>query len=56
MVINIDINAIPGGEALRLKPNLPKRKPRFSIKTTGSKASCPSSSGKKFKNCCGREA
>jgi preprotein translocase subunit SecA len=53
---NIDLNALPGGEAPKLKLNLPKRKPSFSIETTGRNAPCPCGSGKKFKNCCGREA
>ncbi|RPJ34457.1 MAG: preprotein translocase subunit SecA [Verrucomicrobiaceae bacterium] len=53
---NIDLNAIPGAEAPALKLNLPKRKPSFSIETTGRNALCPCGSGKKFKNCCGREA
>jgi preprotein translocase subunit SecA len=39
-----------------LKLNLPKRKPSFSIETTGRNAPCPCGSGKKFKQCCGREA
>ncbi len=54
---NIDISAIPGDEAApTLKLNLPKRKPSFSIETTGRNAACPCGSGKKFKQCCGREA
>ncbi len=53
---NIDIDAISGGEAPTLKLNLPKRKPSFSIETTGRNAPCPCGSGKKFKQCCGREA
>jgi preprotein translocase subunit SecA len=53
---NIDINALPGGETPKLKLNLPKRKPSFSIETTGRNAPCPCGSGKKYKNCCGREA
>jgi preprotein translocase subunit SecA len=53
---NIDLNAIPGGEVPKLKLNLPKRKPSFSIETTGRNAPCPCGSGKKYKNCCGREA
>ena len=40
----------------KLKLNLPKRKPSFSIETTGRNAPCPCGSGKKYKNCCGREA
>jgi preprotein translocase subunit SecA len=53
---NININAIPGAEAPKLKLNLPKRKPSFDIETTGRNAPCPCGSGKKYKNCCGREA
>ncbi len=40
----------------KLKLNLPKRKPSFSIENTGRNAPCPCGSGKKFKNCCGRQA
>jgi len=40
----------------KLKLNLPKRKPSFSIETTGRNAPCPCGSGKKYKQCCGREA
>jgi len=39
-----------------LKLNLPKRKPSFDIESTGRNAPCPCGSGKKFKNCCGRQA
>ena len=45
----------PGTES-KLKLNLPKRKPSFSIESTGRNAPCPCGSGKKFKQCCGREA
>lgn len=38
-----------------LKLNLPKRKPSFSIETTGRNAPCPCGSGKKYKQCCGKE-
>jgi len=53
---NIDLNALPGGEAPKLKLNLPKRKPSFSIENAGRNAPCPCGSGKKFKQCCGKEA
>jgi preprotein translocase subunit SecA len=53
---NFDPSAVPSPEGTRLKLNLPKRKPSFSIETTGRNAPCPCGSGKKFKNCCGREA
>jgi len=51
-------NQVPGtdnDEAPTLKLNLPKRKPSFSIETTGRNAPCPCGSGKKFKQCCGKE-
>ena len=53
---NIDPSRIasPGGGELKL--NLPKRKPSFSIETTGRNAPCPCGSGKKYKQCCGKEA
>ncbi len=38
-----------------LKLNLPKRKPSFSIETAGRNAPCPCGSGKKYKQCCGKE-
>jgi preprotein translocase subunit SecA len=44
-----------GEESPALKLNLPKRKPSFSIETAGRNAPCPCGSGKKFKQCCGRE-
>jgi preprotein translocase subunit SecA len=45
----------PGGGSLKL--NLPKRKaPTFNVETVGRNAPCPCGSGKKFKQCCGREA
>ena len=53
---NLDPSAIPSPEGTTLKLNLPKRKPSFSIESTGRNAPCPCGSGKKFKNCCGREA
>ncbi len=46
-----------GGEnKSKLKLSLPKRKPSFSIETTGRNSPCPCGSGKKFKQCCGRQA
>jgi len=45
--------ASPEGSTLKL--NLPKRKPSFSIETSGRNALCPCGSGKKFKQCCGKE-
>ncbi len=53
---NLDPSAIPSPEGSTLKLNLPKRKPSFSIETTGRNAPCPCGSGKKYKQCCGREA
>ncbi len=53
---NIDPSALPSPEGTSLKLNLPKRKPSFSIESTGRNAPCPCGSGKKFKQCCGREA
>jgi preprotein translocase subunit SecA len=53
---NVDPSSLPSSEGSTLKLNLPKRKPSFSIETTGRNAPCPCGSGKKFKNCCGREA
>ena len=38
-----------------LKLNLPKRKPSFAIETAGRNAPCPCGSGKKYKQCCGKE-
>ena len=46
----------PSPEGTQLKLNLPKRKPSFSIESSGRNATCPCGSGKKYKNCCGREA
>ena len=45
----------PGEETPGLKLNLPKRKPSFAIETAGRNAPCPCGSGKKFKQCCGKE-
>ena len=53
---SFDPSSMPSPEGTKLKLNLPKRKPTFSIETTGRNAPCPCGSGKKFKNCCGREA
>ena len=55
---NIDPSQIasPGGGGGELKLNLPKRKPTFAIETAGRNAPCPCGSGKKFKQCCGKEA
>ncbi len=46
---NFDPAAVPSPEGTQLKLNLPKRKPSFSIETTGRNAPCPCGSGKKFK-------
>jgi preprotein translocase subunit SecA len=52
---NIDASRLDdSGDAPALKLNLPKRKPSFSIETTGRNAPCPCGSGKKFKQCCGK--
>ncbi|MFZ9937393.1 MAG: SEC-C metal-binding domain-containing protein, partial [Luteolibacter sp.] len=53
---NISGAAIEASGETKLKLNLPKRKPSFSIETAGRNAPCPCGSGKKYKNCCGREA
>ncbi|MBC8126769.1 MAG: preprotein translocase subunit SecA [Gloeobacteraceae cyanobacterium ES-bin-144] len=53
---NIDPSAVPSPDGPPIKLNLPKRKPSFAIETTGRNAPCPCGSGKKFKQCCGREA
>ena len=40
-----------------LKLNLPKKRPpQFDVQKIGRNAPCPCGSGKKFKQCCGREA
>ena len=52
---NIDPEALPAGGAT-VHLNLPKRRPSFDIETSGRNAPCPCGSGKKFKQCCGREA
>ena len=53
---DIDSAAMPSPEGTQLKLNLPKRKPSFSIESAGRNAPCPCGSGKKFKQCCGRDA
>jgi preprotein translocase subunit SecA len=53
---SIDPSVVPSPEGTQLKLNLPKRKPSFSIESSGRNAPCPCGSGKKYKNCCGREA
>jgi len=52
---DMDPSVAPSPEGTQLKLNLPKRKPSFSIESSGRNASCPCGSGKKFKNCCGKE-
>jgi preprotein translocase subunit SecA len=41
-----------GGEGSRLKLNIPKRRPSIKV---GRNEPCPCGSGKKFKQCCGRQ-
>jgi len=54
---NIDPSQVSSGNGKEgLKLNLPKRKPSFSIETTGRNAPCPCGSGKKYKQCCGKTA
>ena len=53
---HLDPSSIPSPEGTTLKLNLPKRKPSFSIETTGRNATCPCGSGKKYKQCCGKES
>ena len=51
----VDPSLVP--EESSIKINLPKRRPpSFNIDTVGRNAPCPCGSGKKFKQCCGREA
>ena len=53
---NIDPSHLASGEDTPgLKLNLPKRKPSFVIETAGRNAPCPCGSGKKYKQCCGKE-
>lgn len=51
----IDPSMLPSPGGSQFKLNLPKRKPSFSIETSGRNGPCPCGSGKKFKNCCGHE-
>jgi preprotein translocase subunit SecA len=51
---NLNPEALPSSTAVQI--NLPKRRPSFDIETSGRNAPCPCGSGKKFKQCCGREA
>ncbi|HVJ44896.1 MAG TPA: SEC-C metal-binding domain-containing protein, partial [Luteolibacter sp.] len=51
----IDPTELPSPEGTKLNLNLPKRRPSFSIETTGRNADCPCGSGKKYKQCCGKE-
>jgi preprotein translocase subunit SecA len=54
---NIDPSQLASGEDTPgLKLNLPKRKPSFAIETAGRNAPCPCGSGKKYKQCCAKEA
>jgi preprotein translocase subunit SecA len=46
---------IPSPEGASIKLNLPKRRPSFDIATSGRNAPCPCGSGKKFKQCCGKD-
>jgi preprotein translocase subunit SecA len=51
---NLNPEALPSSTTVQI--NLPKRRPSFDIETSGRNAPCPCGSGKKFKQCCGREA
>jgi preprotein translocase subunit SecA len=54
---NINPEALGDPNAPTLKLNMPKRRPpSFDIDKIGRNALCPCGSGKKFKQCCGREA
>ena len=53
---DIHPDALPLGEGAAVKISLPKRRPSFDIETSGRNAPCPCGSGKKYKQCCGREA
>ncbi len=53
---HLDHTVLPSPAGQGLKLNLPKRKPSFAIESTGRNAPCPCGSGKKFKQCCGKEA
>ncbi len=52
---NLDPSAMPSPQGTTLKLNLPKRKPSFAIESTGRNVPCPCGSGKKSKQCCGKE-
>ncbi len=52
---HLDPSAMPSPEGSTLKLNLPKRKPSFAIETTGRNAPCPCGSGKKYKQCHGKD-
>lgn len=53
---NVNPAAVSGGSST-LKLNLPKRRaPSFNIDSVGRNAPCPCGSGKKYKQCCGRQA
>ncbi len=54
-ILDMDPAYLPSEEGTKLNLNLPKRKPSFSIETTGRNALCPCGSGKKYKQCCGKE-
>jgi preprotein translocase subunit SecA len=54
---NIDPSIASAAGPGKLKLNLPKKRPpQFDIQKVGRNAPCPCGSGKKFKNCCGRES
>jgi len=55
---HLDPSTLPSPEGKHeIKLNLPKRRPpSFDIETKGRNALCPCGSGKKYKQCCGREA
>ena len=50
----LDPSEMPSDSPVK-KLNLPKRKPSFSIETTGRNAPCPCGSGKKYKQCHGKD-
>jgi preprotein translocase subunit SecA len=52
---NLNPATAPSPAGTTLKLNLPKRKPSFAIETTGRNLPCPCGSGRKFKQCCGKE-
>jgi len=53
---SMDPASMPSPEGRKVNLNLPKRKPSFSIESTGRNADCPCGSGLKYKQCCGKEA